>query len=99
MPSLWKFGGLTPIKLTQFAITQIGKDELSTRSASLSYYFLLALFPMFLFLISLVGVFAGPGSEMRESIISGLGRLAPRSASALVQNVVNQTFKNSNGIK
>ena len=99
MPSLWKFGGLTPLKLTQLAITKIGKDELSTRSASLSYYFLLALFPMFLFLVSLVGVFAGPGSEMRESIISGLGRLAPGSASDLVQNVINQTFKNSNGIK
>ena len=99
MPSLWKFGGLTPIKLTQLSITKIGKDELSTRSASLSYYFLLALFPMFLFLVSLVGVFAGPGSEMRESIISGLGRLAPGSASDLVQNVINQTFKNSDGIK
>jgi membrane protein len=99
MPSLWKFGGLTPLKLTQFAIKKIGKDELSTRSASLSYYFLLALFPMFLFLVSLVGVFAGPGSQLRESIISGLGRLAPGSASALVQSVINQTFKNSNGIK
>src|SRR5438067_1132928 len=76
-----------------------GGAELSTRSASLSYYFLLALFPMFLFLVSLVGVFAGPGSQLRESIISGLGRLAPGSASALVESVTNQTFKNSSGIK
>ena len=99
MPSLWKFGGLTPLKLTQLAIKKISKDELSTRSASLSYYFLLALFPMFLFLVSLVGVFAGPGTQLRESIVSGLGRLAPGSASALVQSVINQTFKNSSGIK
>lgn len=99
MPSLWKFGGLTPLRLTQFAINKIGKDELSTRSASLAYYFLLALFPMFLFLISLVGVFAGFGSQLRESIVSGLGRLAPSSVSALVQSVINQTFKNSSGIK
>lgn len=54
---------------------------------------------MFLFLVSLVGVFAGPGSQLRESIVSGLGRLAPGSASALVQSVINQTFKNSSGIK
>src|SRR5437868_8604580 len=99
MPSLWKFGGLTPLKLTQLAIKKISKDELSTRSASLSYYFLLALFPMFLFLVSLVGVFAGPGTQIRESIVSGLGRLAPGSASDLVQSVINQTFKNSSGIK
>ena len=99
MPSLWKFGGLTPLKLTQLAIKKISEDELSTRSASLSYYFLLALFPMFLFLVSLVGVFAGPGTQLRESIVSGLGQLAPGSASELVHNVVNQTFKSSSGIK
>jgi uncharacterized BrkB/YihY/UPF0761 family membrane protein len=45
MPSLWKFGGLTPLELTQLAIRKIGEDELSTRSAALSYYFILALFP------------------------------------------------------
>jgi membrane protein len=90
---------LTPLKLTQLAITKIGKDELSTRSAALSYYFILALFPMLLFLVSLVGVFAGPGSQLRDSIISGLGRLAPGSASELVHSVVNQTFKSSSGLK
>ncbi len=99
MPSLWKFGGLTPLKLTQLAIKKIGEDELSTRSASLSYYFLLALFPMFLFLVSLIGVFAGPGSQLHETIVTALGRLAPGSASDLVHNVVNQTFTNSSGIK
>jgi membrane protein len=99
MPSLWKFGGLTPLKLTQLAITKIGEDELSTRSAALSYYFILALFPMLLFLVSIVGVFAGPGSQLRDSIISGLGRLAPGSASELVHSVVNQTFKSSSGLK
>jgi membrane protein len=99
MPSLWKFGGLTPLKLTQLAITKIGEDELSTRSAALSYYFILALFPMLLFLVSLVGVFAGPGSQLRDSIISGLGRLAPGSAATLIRSVVNQTFKSSSGLK
>src|SRR5579884_826425 len=99
MPSLWKFGGLTPLKLVQLVVKKIGDDELSTRSASLSYYFMLALFPMFVFLVSLIGVFAGPGSQLRESIISGLGRLAPGSASQLVHSVVNQTLKAGSGIK
>jgi membrane protein len=99
MPSLWKFGGLTPLKLTQLAITKIGEDELSTRSAALSYYFILALFPMLLFLVSLIGILAGPGSQLRDSIISGLGRLAPGSASDLIHSVVNQTFKSSSGLK
>jgi len=99
MPSLWKFGHLTPLRFTQLAVKKIGEDELSTRSAALSYYFVLAVFPMFLFLVSLVGVFAGPGSPLRENIINTLGRLAPGSASELVHTIVNQTFKSSSGVK
>jgi membrane protein len=99
MTSLWRFAGLTPIKLVQLLLKKIGTDELSTRSASLSYYFMLALFPMFLFLLSLIGLFAGVGSQIRESIMSGLARVAPGSASHVVVNVVNQTFKASSGVK
>ena len=99
LPSLWKFGGLTPLKLIKLSVKKIGEDELSTRSAALSYYFLLALFPMLLFLVSLVGVVAGPGSQMRDTIISSIGRLAPGSASTLIHSVIDQTFKNSSGIK
>jgi membrane protein len=99
MPSLWKFGGLTPLNLGKLVFKKIGDDELSTRSAALSYYFVLALFPMLLFLVSMVGVIAGPGSPLRDSIMSALGRLAPGSASDLVHSVVTQTFKASSGLK
>jgi membrane protein len=99
MPSLWKFGGLTPLNMGKLVFKKIGDDELSTRSAALSYYFVLALFPMLLFLVSMVGVIAGPGSPLRDSIMSALGRLAPGSASNLVHAVVSQTFKASSGLK
>jgi membrane protein len=99
MPSLWKFGGLTPLRLIKLGIYKMGEDELSTRSASLSYYFILALFPLFLFLVSLIGVFAGPGSQLQENIVSAMGRIAPGSASEVVRNVVHQTLKASSGIK
>jgi membrane protein len=99
MASLWKFGGLTPLKLTRLGIKKIDEDELSNRSAALSYYFILALFPMFLFLVSLIGVIAGRASQLRENIISTIGHLAPGSASGLVQQVVHQTLTNSGGLK
>src|SRR5439155_15910333 len=86
-------------KALKLATHKLGEDELSTRSASLSYYFHLALFPLFLFLVSLIGVFAGPSSQLQENIVLALGRLAPGSASELVRNVVHQTFKSSSGIK
>jgi membrane protein len=99
MPSLWKFSGLTPLRLITLAKRKLGEDELSTRSASLSYYFLVALFPLFLLLVSLIGVFAGPGFQLQENIVSAFGRLAPGSGSEVVRNVVHQTFKSSSGIK
>jgi membrane protein len=99
MPSLWKFGGLTPLRLIKLAIHKVGEDELSTRSASLSYYFLLALFPLFLFLVSLIGLFSRHGSQLQETIVSTLGRLAPGSASELVRTVVHQTVRMSGGVK
>ena len=99
MASLWKLGGLTPLKLTQLGIKKIDEDELSNRSAALSYYFILALFPMFLFLVSLIGLIAGHTSEMRDNIVATLGRLAPGSASGVVQQVVHQTVTNSGGVK
>ena len=99
MPSLWKFGGLTPLRLVQLAIKKIGQDELSTRSSALSYYFLLSLFPMLLFLISLLGIFAGSASQFRDTILAGLARVAPGSASSLIQNVLSQIIKSSSGVK
>ncbi len=99
MPSLWKFGGLSPIELTQRTLNKIDEDELFNRAAALSYYFVLALFPMFLFLISLIGILAGPGSGLRETILSSLGRLAPGSASGLVRSVVAETSKSTSHLK
>jgi membrane protein len=99
LPSLWKLGGLTPLQLTRLVIKKISADELGTRSAALSYYFILALFPMLLFLVSLVGVIAGQGSQFRETILTAVGRLAPGSASDLIHNVVNQTLKSGSAIK
>src|SRR5947209_4660995 len=80
MPSLWKFGGLTPLRLITLAKEKLAEDELSTRAASLSYYFLLALFPLFLFLVSIIGIFAGTHSELQENIVSALGRKFSRTS-------------------
>ena len=43
-PSLWKFGGLTPLRLGKQVWKDIGEDEVSVRSAALAYYFVLAIF-------------------------------------------------------
>src|SRR5881396_245332 len=55
-------------------------DELLGRSAQLSYYFLLALFPLLLFLITLFGYFNGAGSHLRHRLITYLGEVMPATA-------------------
>ncbi len=99
MPSLWKFGKLSTVELGKRTFKKFGEDELVTRSAALSYYFILALFPMFLFLMSLIGLFAGPNSEMRQGILNALSQMAPGSTSSLIQSVLTETTKASSGVK
>jgi len=99
MASLWRFGGLKVQRLVTLVVRKVGKDELSIRSGALSYYFFLSLFPMILFLVSLAGIFAGQGTQLREHIISGLRNLAPGSASDLVSRVVARTINSSSPFK
>ena len=66
------------------------EDEIFGRSAQLSYYFLLALFPLLLFLITLFGYFDGAGSHLRHKLLSYLGDVMPSSASRLVVETIDQ---------
>jgi membrane protein len=93
MESLWKFGGLTPLKLGKRVAAEISEDDISGRAAQLAYYFLLALFPLLLFLITLLGYFAGPGSELRQGLLDNLVRVMPQSASDMVQQTMDQVVQ------
>jgi membrane protein len=74
-------------------------DDVTGRAAELSYYFLLALFPLLLFLISTLAFFAGPGSELRESLFDYVSRAMPPSAADLVGKAVNEANEAAGGGK
>ena len=94
-PSLWKFGGLTPLRLGQQVWKDIGEDEVSVRSAALAYYFVLAVFPAMLFLLSLLGFFASAGSHLRETLFTTLGQVLPDSASDLIHKTLDEVTRSS----
>jgi len=75
------------------------EDEVFGRSAQLSYYFLLALFPLLLFLITLFGYFNGAGSHLRHKLLSYLGDVMPSSASRLVVETIDQVTATRGGGK
>lgn len=97
--SLWKFGGLTPATLVKRTYAEINKDDVFGHSAELSYYFLLALFPALLFMITILGFMAGPGSELRNQLMAYMARVMPGSAADLVGKTLNEIHQNSSALK
>ena len=75
------------------------EDEIFGRSAQLSYYFLLALFPLLLFLLSLFGYVDGAGSHLRHKLLSYLGDVMPSSALQLVVATIDQVTASRGGGK
>jgi membrane protein len=75
------------------------EDEIFGRSAQLSYYFLLALFPLLFFLITLFGYFAGAGSSLQHKLITYLGSVIPGSAVHLVTATIEEVVAARGGGK
>jgi len=75
------------------------EDEILGRAAQLSYYFLLSLFPLLLFLITLFGYMAGASSYLREKLITYLGSVMPAAALQLVVATIDQVTEDRGGGK
>ena len=69
---------------------RIKDDRIFGRAAQLSYYFLLALFPLLLFLINILGSLAQEGTLFRDKLLVYLGAVMPGSAFALVRATVDE---------
>jgi len=93
--SIWKLGGLTGRELARRVWLEIYAGGLFTRAAALSYYFLLALFPLLLCLMAMLGYFANTRTELRSNLLNYLGQVVPRSASALIDTTINEISKNA----
>jgi membrane protein len=79
--------------------TRINEHDIFGAAAKLSYYFLLALFPLLLVLVTLLGYFAEAGSELRFKLISYLGTVMPSSAITLVHTTLDEISQARGGGK
>lgn len=66
------------------------EDDILGRGAQLSYFFLLALFPLLLFLITLFGYFSSTGSYLRDALVSYLASVVPPTALLLIINTLDE---------
>jgi len=76
--SIWKLGGLTPKQLARRVWLAIEQDYLVSRASDLACNFLLAAFPMLLFLVSLFGLFASESKHLQDSLFSIFRRCCHR---------------------
>src|ERR1044071_2487073 len=91
--------GLSFTELGKRVYAEVMDDDVLGRSAQLSYYFLLALFPALLFLTSLLGYLAGEDSQLRQGLFNYLATVLPGEASQLVSKTVTDVTQSSGGGK
>jgi membrane protein len=97
--SIWNLGGLTRKELLKRVYFQIDNDDLLGRASELAYNFLVAVFPMLLFLVSLFGLFAAQRGELQSRLFYYLGQVLPPAAYQLISTTLQEVIKNSGGGK
>lgn len=97
--SIWRLGGLTPKQLAKKVIQEIQEDDLLGRASQLAYNFLLALFPMMLFMLALFGLSASRSAALRANLFYYVANFLPPTAFELFTKTVNEVTTNSGGGK
>jgi membrane protein len=99
MPSAWELGGLSKRELAKRVWRSIDVDDVLGRAAQLAYNFLFAIFPGLIFVTAVLGMLAGPGSQLRESLMRYMATAMPGAASQLVEQTLQQISEASGGWK
>jgi len=96
---MWKLGELTWRKLLRRTWCQFWEDRILDQSAKLSFYFLLSIFPLLLFLTALLGLLLQSGPVLQETLHKYLAAVVPESASGLIDTTLQEITRGSGGGK
>jgi len=77
MPTLWTRAGLTWRELGLRLWRQIGEDRVLSCCAELGYFFLFSVFPLLLFLTTVLGYLAGASAPLRWNLFWYIARISP----------------------
>ena len=97
--SLWKLGGLTVWQLIRRVFDEIIDNDVFGLAAELAFYFLFALFPLILILVTLFGMFASQRVELQNHLLSYFADFLPPTAFQLLQPVISDLAANATGGK
>jgi len=97
--SIWDLGGLTWKQLSKRVWRAAMDSDLLGLASQLAYNFLLAVFPMLLFLVALFGVFASQSAHLRQNLFFYFSQVLPPVAFQLVTKTLDEVTRNSGGGK
>jgi membrane protein len=89
MATLWTRAGLTWKELGHRLWRQVYEDELLGRCAELAYFFLFSVFPLLLFMTTLLGYLAEANPRLEQTLFRYVARVSP---SHDVTALLNQTL-------
>lgn len=85
---MWTLSGLSFKELGKRVWSEMSDDDAFGDAAKLAYYFLLALFPLLIFVTSAIGLVMGSGTGMRHTLFNYLARIMPSSAFQLIDSAM-----------
>src|ERR1700688_2248278 len=90
MPAIVKPPSISWREVFKRTWKEADEDDVFGHSAQLAYYFFLALFPLLIFVIAVLGVFAGKEAHVQDAVLDFLASVLPGSASTLVQKTLTE---------
>jgi membrane protein len=97
--SLWTLGGLTLSQLCHSVLDRIIENDVFGRAAELAFYFLFALFPLILIVMTLFGLLTSRSIEFQNHLLSSFADLLPTDALQLLKRVTNELAAHASGGK
>ena len=96
---MWTLSGLSWKQMAVRVWNEMNRDDVFGDAAKLAYYFLLALFPLLIFLTSAIGLIVGSGTSMRQTLFQYLSRVMPSSAFQLIDSTMLEVTRSSSAGK
>lgn len=97
--SIWGLGGLSVVQLARRVWQGINDNNLFGRASELAYSYLLAAFPMLIFLLSCFGLFASQSSGLIDKLFFYFSQVLPPAAYQVVSKTISEVTSNSGGAK
>src|ERR1700676_4176181 len=97
---MWLGGGLSWRQLAVRVWRAFWDGQLAGRCAELAYYFLFSVFPLLLFLTTLIGYLAGPDSKLRVLLFRYLDHFSPSAeVTELLRGTLDQVIAGRGGAR